>query len=127
MTSDLKSFGIKLLLFSLVLFGIHSYLMFQFYDGDLQIKIWMIYIFNAVLVLAVYGILSYQTQKGSKKIFYTFLALTIAKMFLAILFLLPLFIKKPEHSQLEVINFFIPYFLFLTFEILSINKFLQKL
>jgi len=127
MTKDIKSFVLKLLLFSIILFGVHAYLINQFFEGELHFKIWMIYVFNTIMVLAVYCILSYQTQKGSKKIFYTFLALTIVKMFLAVVFLSPLFFGKSDHAQLEVINFFIVYFLFLVFEILSINKFLQKL
>jgi len=55
-----------------------------------------------------------------------FLSLTIVKMGLVIVLLLPLFLKKSDHTQLEVFNFFIPYFLFLGLEIFSLNKFLQK-
>lgn len=127
MIKEIKSFLLYLLIYSIILFGIHAYLISQFFEGYLYFPIWMIYVFNAVLVLIVYSILSYQTKKGSQKIFYIFLALTITKMFLAVVFLSPLFFEKSDHAQLEVINFFIPYFLFLTFEILSINKFLQKI
>mgnify|MGYP001819222024 CR=1 FL=1 len=124
--SKLKGFVLKLTVFSLVLFSVHFYLLSQFFEGELYFPIWSIYLFNIVLVLAVYLILNYQTQKGSKKIFFTFMALTIIKMALAVVFLSPLFFEKSEHSQLEVLNFFIPYFLFLTFEVFSINKFLLK-
>lgn len=127
MIDDLKKLVLKLFIFSIVIFAVHAYLIYQFFEGELHIKIWMIYVFNAIMVLVVYGLISYQAQKGSKKIFYTFLACTIIKMFLAVVFLMPLFFGKSDHSQLEVINFFIAYFLFLTFEILSINKFLQKI
>ena len=127
MIKEIKSFLFYLLIYSIILFGIHVYLINAFFEGDLYFPIWMIYVFNAVLVLVVYSLLSHQTKKGSQKIFYTFLALTILKMVLAVVFLSPLFFGKSDHAQLEVINFFIPYFLFLTFEILSINKFLQKI
>ena len=55
-----------------------------------------------------------------------FLVLTLVKMALAVVFLLPLFLKKSAHTQLEIFNFFIPYFLFLIIEILGLSKFLQK-
>ena len=127
MTNELNSFLIKLLIFSGILLGIHAYLILQFFTGDLLIPIWGIYIFNAILVFGVYFTIRYLSQKGSKKIFFTFVALTLLKMVLAVVFLSPIFFKESAHSQLEIINFFVPYFLFLTFEILSINKFLQKL
>jgi hypothetical protein len=83
-------------------------------------------VFNAVLVLAVYSIITYKNRQGSKKMYQLFLGLTVLKMILAVVFLLPLFLGKSAHAQLEVINFFIPYFLFLGFEIFNLNKFLQK-
>jgi hypothetical protein len=79
-----------------------------------------------VLVFLVYTIITYKNKKGSKNMYQLFLGLTTLKMILAIVFLLPLFLGKSDHAQLEVINFFIPYFLFLGFEIFSLNKFLQK-
>lgn len=127
MIKEIKTFLFYLAIFAVVLFGIHFYLISNFFDGNLYFPIWSIYSFNAILVLIVYSLLSYLSKKGSKKIFYSFLALTITKMILAVGFLSPLFFGKSAHSQLEVINFFIPYFMFLTFEILSINKFLQKI
>lgn len=125
--NELKSFIIKLLIFSVLILAVHTYLISQFFEGDLYFPIWTIHLFNAVLVFLVYCIMNYQSKKGAHKIFFTFIALTLVKMLLAVVFLMPLFFGKSAHSQLEVINFFIPYFMFLTFEILSINKFLQKL
>jgi len=117
---------LRLLVFSAILFAIHFYIISQFFEGDLYFPIWIIYVFNAVLVFIVFSVLNYQNKKGSEKMYQLFLGLTLLKMILAIVFLLPLFFGKSDHSQLEVINFFIPYFLFLTFEIFSLNKFLQK-
>jgi len=47
-------------------------------------------------------------------------------MALALVFLIPLFIGKSAHSKIEVINFFVPYFLFLAFEIVQLSKFLKN-
>ena len=126
MGKETSSFILKLLIFAVILFGIHIYIISQFFEGNLYFPIWTIYTFNAVLVVIVFSVLNYQKNKGSDKMYQLFLGLTLLKMILAIVFLLPLFFGKSEHSQLEVINFFIPYFLFLTFEIFNLNKFLQK-
>jgi hypothetical protein len=126
MTKEIINFATRLLIFSVLLFGIHLYIISQFFEGILYFPLWSIYAFNAVLVFGVFLILNYKANQGSDKMYQLFLGLTLLKMVLAIVFLLPLFFGKSEHSQLEVINFFIPYFFFLTFEIFSLNKFLQK-
>ena len=126
MSKETSSFILKLLIFAVIIFGIHVYIISQFFEGNLYFPIWTIYTFNAVLVAIVFSVLNYQKNKGSDKMYQLFLGLTLLKMILAIVFLLPLFFEKSEHSQLEVINFFIPYFMFLTFEIFNLNKFLQK-
>ena len=126
MTKQTLSFVLRLLIFSAILFGIHFYIISQFFEGELHFPLWSIYVFNAVLVLIVYSVLNFKNRQGSDKMYQLFLGLTLFKMILAIVFLLPLFFGKSNHAQLEVINFFIPYFLFLGFEIFSLNKFLQK-
>lgn len=126
MIKEATNFIVKLFIFTAFLFLIHYYILSQFFEGILHFPIWSIYAFNAVLVLIVYSVITYKNKQGSKKMYQLFLGLTIIKMVLAIVFLLPLFFGKSEHAQLEVVNFFIPYFLFLGLEIFSLNKFLQK-
>jgi len=126
MTKEISTFLVKLITFAIVLFAIHLYLILQFFEGSLYFPIWAIYLFNIVVVAIVFMTIRYQSQKGNKKMYQLFLGLTLLKMLLALVFLTPLFFGKSEHAQLEVINFFIPYFLFLGFEIFSLNQFLQK-
>jgi len=126
MNKETSSFILKLVGFTVLLFLIHIYIISQFFEGDLYFPVWSIYLFNSVLVLIMYVILKYKSKDKIDKTLQFFLGLTMVKMILAIVFLLPLFFGKSDHSQLEVINFFIPYFLFLAFEIFSLNKFLQK-
>ena len=126
MTKETLSFVVKLVLFAAILFSIHLYILSQFFDGNLHFPLWTIYTFNAVLVFIVFSVLRYKASTKNDKMYQLFLGLTITKMVLAIVFLLPLFFGKSEHAQLEVINFFMPYFLFLGFEIFNLNKFLQK-
>ena len=126
MIKETTSFTIKLIGFAVLLFAVHYYVLSQFFEGTLHFPIWTIYAFNAVMVFLVFTIINYKSKQGNKKTYQLFLSLTILKMILAIVFLLPLFLGKSEHAQLEVVNFFIPYFIFLGFEIFSLNKFLQK-
>lgn len=126
MDKSVITFFLMLLGFSMALFGIHYYILMQFFDGTLTLPLWAIYLFNATLVFIVFSVLKYYSKHKSKDMLKVFLIMTILKMVLAVILLLPLFLNKTEHSQLEVFNFFIPYFMFLTFEIYSVNKFLQK-
>lgn len=126
MIKETMRFLVALVVFTGILFGIHFYILSQFFEGTLYFPIWIIYIFNAVLVFVVFSVIRFKAQQKSDKLYQLFLGLTMLKMVLAIVFLLPLFFEKSEHTQLEVINFFIPYFLFLAFEIFSLNRFLQK-
>jgi len=126
MAKETTQFILILLFVTAVLSWVHYYILSQFFDGELYFSIWTVYTFNAVLVFGVYLVLKYKSKQESDKILQYFLGLTMLKMVLAIVFLLPLFFGKSNHSQLEVINFMIPYFLYLTFEIFSVNKFLQK-
>ena len=45
-------------------------------------------------------------------------------MILVIVFLIPLFLSNETEKIGDTINFFIPYFIFLAFEVYSINQFL---
>ena len=116
----------RILLISVTMLAIHQYLIFQFFEGQLVIPVWLIHVFNAALVLIMYLILLRQIRSGQKKILYTFFGLTLLKMLLILVFLSPLVIKDAEFMRLEIINFFIPYFLYLALEISCIYKFLVK-
>ena len=126
MDNSILNLILKLLGFSIALFGVHYYILLQFSLNELVLPLWVIYAFNAVMVFIVFSILKHYSKGKDNDMLKIFLILTILKMALAIVLLLPLFLKKSSHTQLEVFNFFIPYFLFLTFEIFSLNKFLQK-
>lgn len=121
------NFLVGLLIFTGILYVVHYSIFYNFFSEiTLYIPIWSIYCFNSVVVLIVYSIIKNKTKKESKKGYNAFLLLTFIKMILAIVFLLPLFSGESTNTKTEVINFFIPYFFFLTFEILAINKLLKS-
>lgn len=121
------NFLVGLLIFTGILYVVHYSIFYNFFSEiTLYIPIWSIYCFNSVVVLIVYSIIKNKTKKESKKGYNAFLLLTFIKMILVIVFLLPLFSGESTNTKTEVINFFIPYFFFLTFEILAINKLLKS-
>ena len=127
MNKDKLNFLVGLLIFTGILYVVHYSIFYNFFSEiTLYIPIWSIYCFNSVVVLIVYSIIKNKTKKESKKGYNAFLLLTFIKMILAIVFLLPLFSGESTNTKTEVINFFIPYFFFLTFEILAINKLLKS-
>jgi hypothetical protein len=127
MSKSILNFILKLLVLSIVLFAIHYYILVQFFEVNLLLPLWLIYTFNATLVFIVISVIKFYSKNKDKDLLKYFLGLSFIKMVLVIILLLPLFLKKSDHTQLEVFNFFIPYFLFLAFEIFSLNKFLQKI
>lgn len=121
------SFLLQNLAVSLVIFGIHSYLIsYLATDFDFFFPLWQIYLFHFVVTTILYTIINYKYSNGKTDIFNTFMVITFLKMTLAIVFLLPLLLSDFENKQPDVFNFFIPYFLYLFFEVYSVTQFLQK-
>ncbi|WP_117881513.1 hypothetical protein [Aureibaculum luteum] len=119
------SFLLKLLFFTIVLFAVHSYLIHYFYDGNLFFPLWQIYAFHCLVTFAIYGIINYKHSEGNTQVFNIFMVSTLLKMIIAIVFLLPLLLSDFENKKPDVFNFFIPYFLFLAFEVLYISDLLK--
>ncbi len=121
------AFLLQLIGVSILLFAIHSYLLYHFVkETTFFLPIWQIYTFHFIITLLFYSIINYRFSSGKKEIFNLFMIMTFLKMILAILFLLPLLLSDFENKQPDVFNFFIPYFLYLFFEVFALTKFLQK-
>ncbi|WP_299524271.1 hypothetical protein [Winogradskyella sp.] len=121
------SFILQLLGISGILFAIHSYLLHHFAsEMDFFFPVWQIYGFHFIITLILYTVINYRYSSGKTDIFNVFMIMTFSKMVLAVLFLLPLILSDVENKQPDVFNFFIPYFLYLFFEVFALTKFLQK-
>jgi hypothetical protein len=121
------AFSLQLVGLSVILFAIHSYLLFYLAKEIIFFfPLWHIYTFHFLITLIVYTIINYRFSSGKKDIFNLFMVMTFFKMVLAILFLLPLILSDFENKQPDVFNFFIPYFLYLFFEVFALTRFLQK-
>ena len=120
-------FLLQLIGLTLVLFITHSYLHHYFLNSNaLLFPIWQIYAFHIFVTTALYGIINYKYSFGQKAIFNLFMGMTLLKMILSILFLLPLFLSDFEAKRADIFNFFVPHFFFLFFEIFSLTKLLQN-
>ncbi len=121
------NFLIQLLSLSALLFGIHFYLNFHFANNvDLFFPLWHIYVFHIITIIIIYTLINYRDSIGKTEVFNAFILGMLLKMILALVFLLPWILSKPEQKGVDLANFFIPYFLFLTFEVYSVVKILQK-
>lgn len=121
------SFILQLVGVSVVLFAIHSYLLYHFaQEIQFFFPVWQVYAFHVFITLILYTVINYRFSSGKKDIFNLFMIMTFLKMALSILFLLPLLLSDFESKQADVFNFFIPYFLYLFFEVFALTRFLQK-
>jgi len=120
------SFLLQLVLFTVLLYGVHSYITHYFVEQAFFFNIWQIYVFLFLITMALYTVVNYKESNGQTAIFNIFMVATFLKMILAIIFLLPLLLSAFENKKPDVFNFFIPYFLFLIFEVYTLNYFLQK-
>ncbi len=121
-----SSFLIKLLLFAIIMYLVHSYVLHYLVNETFFFPLWHIYVFHSIVTLLLYGIINYKHAIGKIEIFNTFMFSTLLKMIIAILFLLPLLLSDFENKQADVFNFFISYFLFLAFEVYFISTLLNE-
>lgn len=111
-----------------VAFFIHQHLFTSFFEAStILFPLWKIYTFLLLITAALCFVLIRKIWFGNPQIINTFFGLTILKMFLAILFLTPLFLSEMENKQADTLNFFIAYFLFLAVELYLLNALLKKL
>jgi len=112
------SFISQFFLITAALLYVHYTILQLLFKSSLEIfDILKIYVFLFLTVASFVYILTERSKKDNSKILKTFLILSMIKMGLVIVFLLPLFLVKNENSKIYIINFFIPYFIYLIFEI----------
>ena len=120
-------FLIQLVIISFLIFGIHSYLLYYFAtDISFFFPLWHIYLFHFIITALIFTAINYKYVKENTNIFDVFMMGTLSKMIITIIFLLPLLLSDFEEKKPDVINFFIPYFLFLAFEVYSLTALLNK-
>lgn len=121
MKKSFKHPYIPILIFSIVIFFIHWGL-----DSALSIityySISSIYLFHVISAYAVAGIIHLVYVNSKDHAGYAFMGTSLLKMLAAILFLLPGFLSEEKPTFANLLNFFVPYFLFLIFEAIQVIK-----
>jgi len=132
MSKEVKALLLKIIkesiFFTLVLFGLHKYIQYHFFRNIVLFHpIYVIYIFLLLSLIVLFYYIIKAFDLNPDKIFTTFAVGSFAKSAGVILFFLPLFFKESENLNNTVFNFFIPYFLFVFFEIYQITKLSKEL
>jgi hypothetical protein len=110
---------VSILLFSILIIVIHGVL-----DNVFSIityySLLSIYLFHVVSALSVAGIVQLVYMKSKDHAGFAFMGTSLLKMLAAILFLLPGFLSEDQPTFANILNFFVPYFLFLIFEAIQV-------
>jgi len=116
------------LIFTLILFGLHKYFQYFFFkEVELYHPIYSIYLFLFISLVVLFYFITKAALVKPDTIFTTFAVGSLAKTGIAVLFFLPLIFDEAPNLNYTVFNFFIPYFLFLFFEIYQIIKLFNRI
>lgn len=103
--------------FSVILFVAQFFITQKLFEGTVFFyQTWSIYTFHIIATLLIYLFLLFVNKNFSDKTGFAFLACSVLKMMAAVVFLVPLIQSDVKDPIIDVIAFFIPYFLFLFFE-----------
>lgn len=116
MLSKFLSFLLKLSIFTIVLALINYSIIYLIGGYIFYYPIAAIYGFLCTITALIYALLLYINKEFPDYTGYTFMGSSLFKMFLSILFLLPILLNKEVSPLADLAAFFIPYFLYLIFE-----------
>lgn len=118
---------IKLLILALSL-GLTHRLIYEYVITDiiLFIPIWKIYGILVLLSLATYAMVVFVYYIIKEYAGFAFIASIVLKMFVSLWFLLPLIESEFPNKIPDVINFFLPFFIFLGMEVWFSIRLLQS-
>lgn len=127
MNNPFLSFTIKAIILLLIVFGIHitalSILDYPLFND----RIIGSYIANAILIIAVFGILYVLKRKYKSQLGFLFMIGSALKFAIFFIFFYPFYKLDGDISRLEFAAFFIPYVTGLVFETISLSKWLNNM
>ncbi|MBE7641481.1 MULTISPECIES: hypothetical protein [Salegentibacter] len=126
MKNDLLAFLKRLLPFTLFLWLIQFLLQQYVLELDFYYSSFSIYLFHFVATFLIYSILVFVYRNFTENTGFAFMGLSLLKMVMAVIFLLPLVLSGLDGVFSNILAFFIPYFLFLIFETLYAVKLINK-
>ncbi len=115
------------ILIGLGIYLVHSFILNEYFESiSFFYPLWGIYAFMILTVMLILVALKTSLSKGNNKVFNLFMGLTLLKMLLAVAFFVPLIVSGRENNIPDVLNFFIPYFIFLGLEIFFATKVMNR-
>lgn len=126
MKNELLAFLMRLLPFSILL-GLIQFLIQRYvFEVEFYYTSMSIYLFHFLATFLIYLSLVFVYKNFTDKTGFAFMALSLFKMVAAVIFLLPLVLSEVNAVFVNILAFFIPYFLFLVFETLYAVKLINK-
>lgn len=89
-------------------------------------SVWSIYAFNIIATFLVYLFLIFVNNNFDTYTGFAFLGASLFRMMAAIVFLIPLIRSDVKNPIIDLSTFFVPYFLFLLFEVYFTIRLLNK-
>ncbi|AXT51927.1 hypothetical protein D1818_14115 [Aquimarina sp. BL5] len=127
MKSFFSSFLKSLLAFSILLFSIHKLLdLFLIQSIEFYYPTWSVHLFFFITTLLIVLLVVYVKQDFPDKAGLVFLGGSFMKMMLSLFFLIPLIRNKEMFNLVNILVFFIPYFMYLAFETFIVLKVINK-
>ena len=127
MKNSFTIFSFKLIILLMIAFSIHILVLYFLNLPLLNDMILESYIINAVLAIAIFGLLFKLRKKFANQLGFLFLGGSLLKFVVFFLVFYPHYTMDSDLSSLEFSAFFIPYFLCLSFETYSLVKWLNKM
>lgn len=112
----IKSLGF-LLIVSAALFLTHNFIADKFFAGQLYYEIWHIYAFLGIATLGIFLIMHFIHKNFPDKTGFAFMGLSIFKIAASVIFFIPLMKAQVSNPVDDVLNFFVPYFIYLLLEV----------
>ncbi|MGR7812822.1 hypothetical protein [Lacinutrix undariae] len=127
MIKKIKTFLLILIPFTLVLFAAEYAVIDNLTTSEpMFYSLWAIFTFHFVATLLMYLLLVFIHNTFADNTGLAFMACTFLKMMAALVFLLPLILRKDLGYITDVLAFFVPYFLFLVLETIFTVKLLNS-
>lgn len=117
----IKNTYVSILIFALVIILLHVVLD-NLYSVIDYYSLTSIYAFHVLSALVVAGTIQLVHANFKDYAGFAFMGTSLLKMLAAILFLLPGLLSENKPNFVNILNFFIPYFLFLIFEAIQVIK-----
>lgn len=116
MIPDFIRFFIKLSRFALIVFGLHFLLNFFWPFSLDQELFYKIHLFNFIASLVMYPVVVFSFHKMFDRAGFVFLATSVLKMLVAMIFIVPFVLPKVDYSQNFALQFSVIYIFYLVFE-----------